>query len=252
MLSLKNKTENGNLKLSIENLKCIPDADLNEKWKKLGDSEKANAAALGEDDTQNTDYEYYDESQLGGKLFYIDIRDLINCTSKLTFISYPKSTTTSTFQTTLQMISTSRPTMLAQTTSKMAPSSIIYTSTTPKVYNHGILDLSEQEKSRETTTSVKPDIKERQSSGKRSQVTNEIRESEKPNHFTTSRLATVSAKPSPDKDDVKDMASDQAVPPNAHRRAQELGAPEFKGSNANINSAYLGLVIPVLIVNFRL
>ncbi|CAF4831123.1 unnamed protein product [Pieris macdunnoughi] len=84
-LSLMNNTNSSHLKLSIENLKCIPTSDIRDKWTKTAEGDKNTDV---EDDGQN-DYEYYDDTQLNGKLFYIDMRFLLNCSKNFDSLLKP-------------------------------------------------------------------------------------------------------------------------------------------------------------------
>lgn len=231
LLMFRNKTKNTRLQLSIENLKCIPDEGLMEKWNKQMETAKSDAE-LDEAPTQNSDYEYYDETQLNGKiLFYVDIRDLLNCTAKVYLPPLPEPVVTST----KSPFSVTKPIVEAPLTK----------TTQDKIKNKGTLDLSVDEIEPSTTQSVKIHFP----------VSNDIvKNDEKQKSFTTSRLATVSAKPIESlKNENEGMASDEASPPDAHRHQRySHEAEETKASNANNLCEYKALTIPILTLFYRL
>lgn len=75
------------MKTTIENLKCWPNDKLREAWIKARENEKSTTQAADENPQAQgpvEDYEYYDDTQLNGTLFYVDIRDLLNCTDNST------------------------------------------------------------------------------------------------------------------------------------------------------------------------
>lgn len=155
-----------------------------------------------ENEVQNSDYEYYDDSQLNGTLFYADVRDLLNCTGgKKDVKTDPKAdeitTSTSALPATKIYTTSNKPT----TTTKPVPISTVGYKPS-KVTNQGLLDLAVIE-----TTTAK--------------VTEKV--------ITTTRLVTISPKP----DEVfEHMASDEAKPDRikAHRSIQDEVKPnELKG-----------------------
>lgn len=204
-----NRTQSSSLKLSLENLKCYPDPNVKELWTKSEETD-TNAGQVFDDESapQNTEYEYYDETQLDGRLFYIDIRYLLNCSNPVhrTPRIKPTVSTTTTKATTSEQ--TTKPT---STTNYVAPMS-----TQPKnkstIPNHGLLDLSVYE-----TT---PKIEET----KKVEAKADVTRGKKDDFYTTSRLATVSANPIDNKHLYEEgMASDEAKPDKikAHRSVQE-------------------------------
>lgn len=229
-VNLMNRTESSHLKLSIENLKCTPSNDLREKWIKTVESDK-NAQDADEADGAQTgaDYEYYDDTQLNGKLFYTDLRFLLNCTkhnaAKLTptipsaAITSPKTTTFAVDTTKQTVVTTHRPIEATQVAYKMSR------------------DIQDMPVS--TTEVTKASTHEN--------VDN------KPNPYTTSRLATVSANPiNKKKFDDQEMASDEAVPDKikAHRSVQEMKDIRDYPSNAANKNIVSFLPLTILCIRF--
>lgn len=231
-MSLKNKTENENLKLALDNLKCYPDEQLNERWKKILESEPKSTTEVDSVPAKDgqDDYEYYDESQLNGKLFYIDIRHLLNCTKN----SPHKTTSTSSMNEIPEHKSVSNKIEPPHKEEKHAHPP---KAKSENVFNGGVLDLSFDE-----TT-----IKEGETKGKKD-VQN-LKEVE--SKHTTSRVATVSPKPFKNtKYEEKEMASDEAASDKflAHQRKEEYLKEETKfKSSAYRNNACILLFIPLVL-----
>ncbi|OWR42281.1 reticulon/nogo receptor [Danaus plexippus plexippus] len=215
-VSLMNKTGSPHLKLSVENMKCTPSNELRDKWIKVTESDKKD-----EEDQDNTapsdDYEYYDESQLNGKLFYTDVRFLLNCSdenAKNIVTSSPPST------------------LVKQTkdTKELKASTAIPETTTTK---NRYFDMGRD-------SEIK-DPKEKQSS------------------YTTSRLATVSAKPVEKNDNIdikqdtskngnkyddREMASDEAKPDKIKAHSfRDIKDHDYNGAIKTAASAYALLAI---------
>ncbi|XP_048483304.1 connectin [Plutella xylostella] len=236
-MTFKNKTSNEALKLNIENLKCIPNAELSKAWEKIVENEKNNGASFEDEKTpnQNGDYEYYDDTQLEGKLFYIDIRDLLNCSKTVMHLS--------------QSVPLTPPIVEAETTTiKNKPQ---YTLTTKKpevyvskkVFNKGILDLSLSE----TTEREENDKKTKHTTSEEAKTT--YSDNTASNDFDRNVLNDGNSMD--DKNslhDDKEMASDEAVPDklNYHRDFEE--EPKTRNMNAATSSSFsLALSIPVLL-----
>lgn len=232
-MSLMNKTQNNYLKRAIENLKCYPDTNLRELWSYTEEIEKNTAQIFVEEESQvsNNDYEYYDDSQLNGKLFYIDIRDLANCTNTSRIpnrvpipinIANKAAVETTTKLTTKAFTS---PVPITKSTHTTEYEMLRSTQATPRV----IVD--------ETT---KP---KEETSGKPKQGT----ETKNKETFTTVRLATVSAKPIEHNFD-HDMASDEARPDkvkeHSHRSIHEetKATPQINHNSACSNVISVSLV----------
>ncbi|KAJ0175989.1 hypothetical protein K1T71_008163 [Dendrolimus kikuchii] len=203
-IALMHKVVNNHLKLALENLKCLPDSNLREAWMKTVDTEKNSGKVFDgeENEVQNSDYEYYDESQLNGTLFYADVRELLNCTGDKKHVQTDTKADEIKTSTTTSEVNKITTTTVSTTGAK--PVSISTTEYRPsKITNQGLLDLSVID-----TTTAK--------------VTEKV--------VTTTKLVTVSAKP----DDAFDhMASDEAKPDKikAHRSIQDEVKPnELKGS----------------------
>lgn len=240
LIQLQNRTKNKSLQNQLENLKCQPDAGLAEAWKKLEDTE------FPEDEAnkgQGNDYEYYDASQLGGKLFYTDIRQMLNCSHDMKTStkqkSRPKLTTSISPYLTVSKGSTDpispsttiRPQPIARIDEFFYPSdpeskNIHYKATT--TLNRGVLDLSIDEtttNSKETNgATVQPQLT------KIKKVLENLEDS-KLSSFTTSRVATVSAKPKStyNKYEEHEMASDEAAASKSDRlKPTSTGEPILK------------------------
>lgn len=208
-----NKTLNKHIKISIENLKCVPNADLREAWTKTTETADKSPQALEQDDPQVQDYEYYDETQLNGKLFYLDVRDLLNCDNN-TKINTDVNTSPA-----------------LQTKEDTSPTS----TTTYKVTNQGLLDLSLIDTTTTTVDTTAIGMKA---------ATNK-REKNVDKDFTTTRLATVSAKPVESKI-YEDMASDEGRPDKikANRSVQE----EHNGHTNNANKSFSCVKLLVVMI----
>nr|XP_021201477.2 connectin [Helicoverpa armigera] len=232
-MSLMNKTQNSYLRHATENLKCNPDDNLKELWTKTEDTEKNTGQPLDEDDppAQNTDYEYYDDTQLNGKLFYTDIRDLANCTNTTSHGSTAGN-------------EGAAPQKAVKTTVKQNTKAITSPVISPKTTTEYSTLRSTVRSNQDTlleATKPKEDKIEKASkdNGTKSKET-----------FTTVRLATVSAKPTEHNYD-QDMASDEARPEkikeHSHRSIQEekKTTPEMNYNNAirNVNSVALVSII---------
>ncbi|XP_063624970.1 connectin-like [Cydia splendana] len=168
--TLLNKTQNKNLEIALENLKCTPDAKVSQLYAKATEVEKSQA--IEEEPNQNADYEYYDDTQLNGKLFYIDLRILMNCTN----------------DTAIQPMLPAKD--ASHENKRIAPESKVN-----KILNNELLDSNAK---KETATES------------RNKIVKPTVSVSKPNLYTTSRLATVSAKP--EKKAYDEMAADEAKP----------------------------------------
>lgn len=215
-MTLMNKTQNNNLRLATENLKCAPDANLRELWAKAEETEKNTGQTFDEEESpvQNTDYEYYDEAQLNGKLFYIDVRELANCTNTTHRVMKNDGTKPQTIETTTKL------------TTK-AFSSPVTTLKSIHTTQNGMIKSSTTNGLTEATT---------KKVGDKIVNPNKEHETKDKESFTTVRLATVSAKPLDHNIYDQDMASDEARPEKAkaHRSIQE----EMKITpNSNYNNA---------------
>lgn len=216
-----NKTLNKHLKITIENLKCVPDAALREAWTNTTenpDAEKNSPQGFEDEEAQVPEYEYYDETQLNGKLFYLDVRDNLNCNNNTKKIT--KDTTPA--------LKTKEET--SRTTSTLP---------THKVTNQGLLDLSLVDA---TTTAVETTALEMKA------ATNK-REKNDDKEFTTTRLATVSAKPEESKI-YEDMASDEGRPDKikSHRSVMnEINDDKTNEANRSFSCVTLSIVMVLLI-----
>ncbi|KAI5631691.1 leucine rich repeat domain-containing protein [Phthorimaea operculella] len=157
-VQLMNRTKSKVLKISLENLKCIPDSKLQEQWNKMAEATPPQEVDPADGGQTGDEYEYYDDSQLNGKLFYIDVRDLIPCgnskpkigTSTRDFIMpaiVPKDTKVTSPSTAASNIITNRPSVNA-IPKKGLPSNV---PNNDQQENFGLLDLSKSE------TSPKPE-----------------------------------------------------------------------------------------------
>lgn len=237
-----NRTQSSNLKLSLENLKCYPNPKVRDLWNKLDDGDK-NAGQTFDDESspQNNEYEYYDESQLDGRLFYIDIRYLLNC-------SHPVHTPPPIKQTTKTKAITESTTLPpAPPTTKVVVPSSTHLQNKTTISNHGLLDLSIFETTPKSDEIMKKEEKT-------------VLKHEKKDDYTTSRLATVSAKPIDHKQMYEEgMASDEAKPDKlkAHRSIQDEYQDDSKfnkydrsHSSASKNLGCVTLILAVF--SFRL
>ncbi|XP_075977068.1 uncharacterized protein LOC142977199 [Anticarsia gemmatalis] len=214
-MGLMNNTRNKHLKLSIENLKCTPSDSLREQWSRAEVTEKPE-----EEEAPAGDYEYYDDSQLNGKLFYIDIRELANCTKN----EIPAANN--------EIVHKPNVEVTTKTTTKATTPS----PTTQKVTTTEVATTK-------VTTSLKPE-------------TSKPKEEAKPKEtFTTVRLATVSAKPVEHNNNIfdHDMASDEARPERikAHRSIADEDTPkDVPNHKANAAHANISSVIVISIMLF--
>ncbi|XP_053608907.1 connectin-like [Plodia interpunctella] len=221
-LTLINKTRSTVLKTSIENFKCYPSDALRETWMRV--SEVAQNEELQESEPQNQhDYEYYDDSQLNGTLFYTDIRFLLNCSGNIV-LPGPTYVTSDNKVVKEQ----SSPTSSYTTASTPVTSKAI-------IRNQGMLDLFPSE-----TTIVPKTVTTTDSRTELNKVTER---NEKKIIPTTSKLATVSAKPIDKNYDDHDMASDEAKPEklNARRSYHEDIDNEQKSNNSPSNAGCVTL-----------
>lgn len=184
--------------MTLENFKCIPDAALKVTWTKASEYEKVNQQMFEDEDPQyqGNDYEYYDDTQLNGKLFYLDVRHLLKCKKDLKLAG------------TGTALPTKVPTSPTTTTIKTITNLSLFDTTTH-------------------SNNFKTDKTKR---GFR----NEIRD------VTTTRLATVSAKPA-DAKIYENMASDEAKPENkmkTHRSIQNENKP-LNGVDRNLSSVVM-------------
>ncbi|XP_047997575.1 connectin-like [Leguminivora glycinivorella] len=205
--TLLNKTQNKNLVIALENLKCTPDDKVTLLYAKATEIEKSQA--FEEEPNQNGDYEYYDDTQLNGKLFYIDLRILMNCTNDTAMQPMIKPTKDS-----------------SQENKRIGTESKVNT-----IFNNELLDSP----ARKDTV-----IESRNKIAKPTEVS-----VNKP--YTTSRLATVSAKPIAEKKayDEREMPADEAKPD-----ALRDQTPEYMPGNAPRNFA--GAAFTVVVVVSRL
>ncbi|XP_061717745.1 connectin-like [Cydia pomonella] len=202
--TLLNKTQNKNLEIALENLKCTPDAKVSQLYAKATDVEKSQA--IEEESNQNSDYEYYDDTQLNGKLFYVDLRILMNCTN----------------DTAIQPMI---PAKDSHENKRIPTESKVNT-----ILNNELLDSHAR---KETVTESRNKIV------KPTDVS-----VSKPNLYTTSRLATVSAKPIPEKKtyDEREMAADEGKPD-----ALRDQIAEHMPGNAQQNLACVTFTVTVLV-----
>lgn len=266
-----NKTQNERLRLEIQNLQCYPSEEVKQKWEKFQEIEKTSGTVFEDEEPQdNGAYEYYDETELNGTIFYFDMRHLLNCPGDEPPVEPANFTSNKPVQN--NIITTIKPSDKPLTKATSSPV-VIVNSSTPNVLSHksavdnkGTLDLSTSETTTAESTSVTAEKtyvnfvsetsahKDVSSEATRTETADMSKE--KKNHsFTTSRLATVSAKPIDKKGyDDHDMASDEAKPDRykAHRSVQE----EVKtSSNLQVNNAHrrLGCVhlLISLVICFR-
>ncbi|XP_047534161.1 connectin-like [Vanessa atalanta] len=238
---LMNHTRSPHLKLSIENLKCTPSNELREKWMKTIEAEKNAQDQEDVEGVAGADYEYYDETQLNGNLFYTDLRFLLNCTDKVdnapnvtpNIATKPINSSTESIKVKETTVATKIVTLV--TTHKPIKETQLVNRITP---TQGILDLS-----MESSTTEAASVNENKEENKE----------KKPNPYTTSRLATVSANPIEKKGyDDREMASDEAVPDKikAHRSIQEMkDIRDYSASVANKNVVSL-LALMILFITF--
>lgn len=209
--SLMNKTQNENLKLALNNLKCQPDAALREAWSKTEEIEKNTTQTTEDEETQfqNPEYEYYDDTQLDGKFFYVDVRDLLNCT---------KGTKTKS-----EITTTTRKSPTAANTKAPSP----YTTTTVKT-----------ELNKELTTKPDPKLTTKYFTTETSVTQG----------HTTAKMAAAVTKPPENHVFAPDATSVEAKPDKikAHRSIQEKETPDYLKSGANINLGCVMLLAVIL------
>ncbi|XP_013184568.1 connectin [Amyelois transitella] len=235
-LKLMNETQSTVLKNTIENLKCYPSDALREAWKKVGETEQTEQ--LQEEEPQNqSDYEYYDESQLNGTLFYTDVRFLLNCSG-----DFRRPIPNSIANENVVTKAYSSPLITTPLPVTNAPGPKPHKS---QVTNHGLLDLAQLETVTTETPKTVTDSKR-----ELNKVTERNVKKMSP---TTSRLATVSAKPIDKSYDVRDMASDEAKPEklNARRSYQEELKPEEKSNNSQRNVGCVTLTSIIIMLSLR-
>lgn len=251
-----NKTQNERLKLEIQNLQCIPSEEVKQKWDKFQEIEKTSGTVFEDEEPQdNGAYEYYDETELNGTIFYFDMRHLLNCSgdeapvepANFTTTNKPVQKNKTTTNKSNDKVYTKATTSPVVSFKLKTPNVTSYKST---VDNKGTLDLS----TAETTTAGSTLVAEKKthvdfvSKTTAYSVSSEATLIEstdnsmgkKDRSYTTSRLATVSAKPVDKKGyDDHDMASDEAKPDRykAHRSIQE----EVKESKLKVNNAHRNL-----------
>ncbi|XP_059062888.1 connectin-like [Achroia grisella] len=249
-LSLKNKTQNVILRNSLLNIKCLPSDTLRDKWNKDVDKEKKEEVLdVVEEPTANAEYEYYDDSQLNGTLFYIDIRYLLNCTGPdYSAMESENNQVIANKNINIKAISNPVFTTIIETTAKPTTS----TEFQGTKLDLGLLDVSIIESTTKNVATVAYN-----DNNKNVQLSNDIiitnGEDEKKQSPTTSRLATVSAKPTEKTVfDDRDMASDEAKPDKlkAHRNYQE-DLDQAKINNAQRNTGCV-LWLLSLIFSFNL
>lgn len=253
LMVLMNQTKSKNLKISLENLKCSPDPRLREAWNNIEEQDKANGQTFEEpmDTEKNTGYEYYDETQLNGKLFYTDLRlNLINCTGAADDFEIPEDIVIETGTkvprpkvVTLPMkkltTTSPRPVQITKVMSQVG-NPVVGTKVT--FLGHGVLDLAQYE----TTTKdeeyelAEDDVK----IPKENQI--EGNKMKKPNAYTTTRLATVSAKPidngetdTPNNSIYDGMANDEAKLELKAHRSVHFNGDVPKSSARNLGCAAL-------------
>ncbi|VVD04927.1 unnamed protein product [Leptidea sinapis] len=217
-LYLMNTTSSHHLSLGIENLKCIPSNEIRDKWTKTVEAEKN--APETEDNAPSNDYEYYDDTQLNGKLFYIDMRFLLNCTAN--FDNLLKSEPV-----------TNKPIITKQKETSV-------TSTTKLVTITTTLTNTDKVTKNPLNANAEPTTKHPETLIDNNSVSN-IKKSDL---YTTSKLSTVSAKPMANNlFDDHDMASDEGKPDKikAHRSIQD-DVNEFVEERKNIGSKNIGCI----------
>lgn len=233
-------------------MKCHPSDAIREAWKGFADADKNDAPGPEEEEpqAQNVEYEYYDDSQLNGTLFYTDIRFLLNCTNNdVPNIQTPGSnlkpieSTTARF-TTKPTISTSsyKPDLTTTSSTTTSTTTVAPTTTSThstKVINQGLLDLSSEERTTEIPKMITDSVR-------KVEVT-----SEKKISPTTNRLASVSAKPIDKGYDDHDMASDEAKPDKLksdRSYQEEINHTEGKINSSHRNFGRVSMLISIIIM----
>lgn len=252
-MALMNQTKSKNLKMSLENLKCNPDPRLREAWNNIEEQDKANGQTFEEpiDSEKNTDYEYYDETQLNGKLFYTDLRlNLINCTGGADDFDIPEDIVIETgtkvprpkvVTTPMKKLTTTSPKPI-QITKVMSPVGNAVVGTKVSFLSHGLLDLAQYETTTKDEEYEVPDDDVKMS--KENQIEGD--KTKKPNAYTTSRLATVSAKPidngetdTPNNSIYDGMANDEAKLELKAHTSVHFTVDASKSSGRNLGCAAL-------------
>lgn len=254
-----NKTQNNRQKLAIENLQCHPEPEIRDLYMKTEEAEKSMGQVFEDDEpqAQNADYEYYDVSQLNGKLFYVDMRYLLNCTKPVEMWTAPPAPYVPTVPSApsipnvrIPQVNKEMNTETKPKKTKVTPAPVMSVATikskTNKVTNHGILNLNEEESTTATLeTTINVDDPTFRDSARFDQRTNQ---------FTTSRLATVSVKPLGDKKtyDEREMAADEAKPDQykSHSLQEDVKKTDDfnKGNNAQINLRSVSMLSVVVSV----
>jgi hypothetical protein len=245
-----NRTQNVRLGTDIQNLQCYPNEEVKQKWDKVQEATK-NTGQVFEDvepQAEGAAYEYYDETELNGTIFYFDMRYILNCSGEEKAAPNAQEASLTPNPTTSQGIN--------QNTKVTSSPHINTISTTPKSIlkhvptNNGSLS--------ETTTQLSKETERN-----KQDATNFINTGEelakqkhnKDNAYTTTRLATVSAKPAENKNYDDHMASDEAKPDRlkAHRSIQEdlKHSTENKFNSGHKNDWLLPL-FTAIIFSFRL
>lgn len=251
-LSLKYKTQNEILRNSLINIKCVPSDALRDEWNKDLDKEKKEEVIEEEEQqSQNAEYEYYDETQLNGTLFYTDVRYLLNCTGPDYTVTVDNNQAVTDNNNVIVTKVTSSPKPISTTVSISTVKPILTTQFQTSKLDRGFVDSSIIESTtKNVATVIYADNVNKIGLSNDIIVTNG--ENKKKQSPTTSRLATVSAKPIENKDfDDRDMASDEAKPDKlkAHRSYQE--EVEAKVNKAQRNIGCVPWLTP-LIFSFRL
>lgn len=242
---LMNQTQSKNLKLAIENLKCNPDDKVKKAWTAIEENDKNNAQIFEDETAASTDYEYYDDTQLNGKLFYTDIRFILNCTNTFKDKKFSIDKTVAEV-TTAKVATTKMSTMMSSSTtvivSTQKPTTVKFVMKPEgKITNHGLLDLSVYE----TTTNTYEDQAKKETNVQENEI-----ESGKKHLYTTTRLATVSAKPIEEKMYQDGTASDEVETNKikAHRSIQEEVTDTPKVKLNNSANKPMGCVIIVTMI----
>lgn len=252
-----NRTKSKNLKISLENLKCTPDSRLREAWNNIEEQDKVNGQTFEEsiDSEKNADYEYYDESLLNGKLFYTDLRlNLINCSSGIDDVGFPEDIVLETgSKVPRPKIITKKPATTSptpiKTTKMMSQAGNAVVNNKVSFLGHGLLDLSQYE------TTTKDEEYEFADDDMKMPKENQIEDdkAKKPDAYTTSRLATVSAKPidngetdTPNNSIYDGMANDEAKLELQAHRSVHFSVDATKSSARNLGCT--ALVATILFV----
>ncbi|CAH0400183.1 unnamed protein product [Chilo suppressalis] len=261
---LLNKTQNVRLSIDLQNLQCYPSEDIKRKWDKAQESVK-NSGQVFEDvepQGESAAYEYYDDTELNGTLFYFDMRFILNCsgeektTPSVTEISLAPTTLPAHVATIKDLnikISTSPTSGVISTTIKPITMKHILN----EIDNKGTLDLS---KAATATghSKISGKFKHDDNNNKIHSDNKELllqdgkydnKSDKKDTVYTTTRLATVSAKPIENKQ-YENMASDEAKPDRlkSHRNIEEEmeDPPKFKSNNAHRDEICILFVVTIV------